>query len=684
MNIGQNHFGSQNENQALLAAVPMFATLSLIEIQLLMSFAEEIVFSAGTPIVVQGQLIDSIYVIQAGEVEVTAQARRRKKLANIINITQTPLGILTKGDTIGLSSSGFFSNTGMRTASVTALTQTHVLKLNLKALQNFWQQHPQVPSEMADATEQILRVSLIKQSLPFNHLSPERLMALALQVEELNLPANSIVFQQGEAGDRCYFIREGQIEIVATDTEGTTKQLALLNPPALFGEATLITRTPRNATARAVVGTTLLLLKHEYLAELIANENAVAQMMMNLMVDRSRPQKNAHIIAHTRTASDKQKITILKNPDNGKYFTLSPDGWFIWQQMNGKKTMQEITMSLAQEYDIFAPDIVAALITKLAQAGFIVNIIGSPTSLAAKVPLLTKICQKLKKLGEIRFAFSNVDQWITKIYHKIGWLFFTNLGKIFLNALIALGFLIFALTTKHVLQMFQYNSSSWLYLLALIPLMLISVALHEMGHALTTKSFGHDVHYMGIGWNWFVPVAFTDTSDMWLATRGPRIAVNLAGVYTDILVAGIASLSLLVVPNHFCQVLLWLFALFTYISAFRMLSPLAELDGYYVLMDIFDRPKLRHNAVLWLVKGLPLAIKRPGLLRLHLPEISYWLACLVFLILLSLLTVLVQEFLFKLLHYRPANPLLMVILPFVAVLVSSLKIVAEIRRQAEK
>ncbi len=47
---------------------------------------------------------------------------------------------------------------------------------------------------------------------------------------------------------------------------------------------------------------------------------------------------------------------------------------------------------------------------------------------------------------------------------------------------------------------------------------------------LMTKYYGHEVHYMGVGWYWLRPVAFTDTSDMWLSTKKPRVMVNLAGI----------------------------------------------------------------------------------------------------------------------------------------------------------
>ena len=245
------------------------------------------------------------------------------------------------------------------------------------------------------------------------------------------------------------------------------------------------------------------------------------------------------------------------------------------------------------------------------------------------------------------------------------------------------GFISFINNTDSVLLFFSIKHVSLLLLLGLIPLSLIEAMLHELGHAFTVKAFGREVHYLGVGWYWFAPIAFTDTSDMWLATRKPRMFVNLAGIYVDVLVAGISALLILIIPNPYIQGMLWLFALYTYIGGFRMMSPLQEMDGYYVLMDWVEKPRLRHAAVLWLVKKFPQAIRHPKLFREYKPEVIYWLACLLFLICATLLTLMVQTFVFAVLGIT-ANPYISLILPFLVVLFSSLNIIADIRNQAEE
>jgi putative peptide zinc metalloprotease protein len=660
---------------AMIKGLPCFSMLSAKEADELTELATEKHFKPDENIVIENDLVDCVYIIVSGQAEVTHQIVKKKKLLKI------PVAILTRGESIGLNDTGFFSSTGKRTATVTAVSEMTALSITLKDLHNFLQIHPHLQTAMYATASQMLRVKLIKQSLPFHRLSHERSMWLANQVEEITVPAGTIIFNQGDEGDRCYLIRSGQVEITATDENGVEQQLAILTPPTLFGEATLITRSPRNATARAIENCELFILPHVHLSELIETEDNVANMFMSLMVDRSRPVQNPNVSMHPRTTVDGQPIVILKNPDNGSYFKLSDQGEFIWQQLDGRQTMQDVTLSLAEQFNVFAPDVVAALISKLARAKFVENLDVDEDVAYHAQPIWIRAMLRIRKLLEARIAIGDADKWITKTYNSFVRYLFTRIGQIMLGLLAVLGVIGFADTTPHILTLFKTIPNMWWLLILLIPFTILSTALHELGHAFATKAFGYEVHYMGVGWYWISPVAFVDTSDMWLSTRWPRTVVNLAGVYTDILNAGIATLLIFVIPNSYVQAFLWIYALYAYINAFRMLSPLQELDGYYVLMDLLERPQLRKSAVIWLVKDFPKALRHPRLFRQNWPEVCYWLACIVFLMLVTLLTLLIQSFVFKILGIHSSNPFVSLALPFFVVIVSSLNVIADIRSQ---
>lgn len=664
-----------DKRREILAAIPCFAGLSKDQCEEFIELMREMTVSVNETIVVENKVVDSIYFIVSGNAEVSQEIKKFKKIKIV------PVASLNPGDTIGLNEAGFYSQSGVRTATVTALTDMLLLKLDLKDLYGFLEKH-QLNKTMQIASLQMLRMYFIKQSLPFSNLSLQRLQNLAEKVIEREFAANTIIFKQGDKGDTCYLITSGSVEIFTQDANDKENSVAILKPPSLFGEATLITEEPRNATARTREPTKVLCLKREYLIELLESEKNVAQVFMNLMIDRSRPLQNPHVTVHERQTEDGTSIVILKNPQVGTYFKLSDEGFYIWTLLDGERTLQEITLNLAEKYGVFAPDMVAALISKLARANFICNIELEDT-VNTKKSWFANLTLKIRRLSEFRYAIGDVDGWITRIYQRYIHYFVSKPAQFVLAFFAMLGFFAFVFNTGDVLLFFSDKHASLWLLLGILPFSLCSVILHELGHAFAVKAFGREVHFMGIGWFWVTPVAFTDTSDMWLAARKPRMWVNLAGIYVDILFAGAVALCMFLTNSLYLQCLFWLFALYTYIGAIRHLSPLQEMDGYYALMDWVDRNRLRQSAIKWLLKGFPQALKQPSLFKQHKPEVTYWLACIFYLILLTLLTLVVQAFVFIIFGIESPNRYLVLALPLLVAIVSSLPIIDELRRSED-
>ncbi len=639
-----------------------------IELAILM---EKEHYSAGQLIVQEGDLIEKVYIIVSGQAEVNQKIEK----TNTLEL----LAVISAGDAIGLNDTGFFSLTGKRTASVIALSEMTLLSLSLKQLHSFLQKYSYSQSKMLASTEHMLKILLIKNSLPFANISHERVEWLANHVEKMSVAAGEYIFRQGEKGSKCYLIESGKIAIVATAAKGTKNPLAVLRTPSLFGEAVMMTREARSASAKAQEDCVLLALDYTYLTELIESESEVAKTFMTLMIERSQPLQDPHVTDHHRQSAEGQAIVILKNPMTQHYFKLSSQGWFIWQQLDGKKTMQTITLAFAEKFHVFAPEVIVTLISRLAHAGFVQQVAIHQDDYVSQNRWV-KCFTRLKNILDVSYAFGNVDKKLEKIYNKGIYLLFTRRGEILLALYALAGFIAFLCLTNDTIDSFVLMPNIWYLLIPFVPFTLISVALHELGHAFATKSFGHEVHYMGDGWSWFRPLAFTDTSDMWLSTRGPRIVVNLAGVYIDSIVAGSCALTMLLISNPYIQAFLWLFALFTYINAFRMMNPLQDLDGYYALMDYVDKPKLRESSLRWLIHDFSKALRQPKLFHQNKAELGYWVSCLIFIVMTSCITWFVQTFIMKSLGLQTSSLLLTLSLPVLMGLLSSLVIVRDIKK----
>lgn len=655
-----------------IQAIPCFSALTTAQYKELIECMKVIHYGPGENIVTEGAVIDSVYILVDGKAEVTHAQQKAHKMTHI------PVAILSAGDTIGLNEAGFYSDTGLRTATVAAITEVVVLCLTIKELQSFLQING-LENSLSTAAKQMLRLQIIKQSLPFSTLSAERIKWLDAQVKEETFFPGDILFHQGDSGTQCYLICSGQIEIVRRDENGEEKRIALLRSPALFGETTLITKQVRNATARVIEKAELLSLDQALLHEVMETEKNVATVFMHLLVDRSRPIQNPHVTSHQLTTATGEVITILKNLENHSYFKLSREGMCIWEQLNGNHTLQELTLILADQYNVFAPDMVAGLISRLIKEKFISNV-QLNDEISSHQSMMARCMGKIRQLAQMRYAFGDADPWLTNMYQKYIHYLFTKSAQLIFSLIAILGFFAFIFNTADVLLFFNYKHATLLLLLALLPLSLIGVVLHELGHAFMVKAYEREVHYMGVGWFWIAPIAFTDTSDMWLAERRPRMLVNLAGIYVDMIVAGFSALSMFLTNNPYIQCILWSFAIYTYLRAFHKLSPLQELDGYYALMDWVEKPHLRQSAVSWLLNQFPRAILHPRLFRQHRAEVIYWLACLLFIIFTSLLAFIVQGFVLMIFGVEISNPYVTFTFPIVVAIISTLGIAAEIRK----
>jgi putative peptide zinc metalloprotease protein len=109
------------------------------------------------------------------------------------------------------------------------------------------------------------------------------------------------------------------------------------------------------------------------------------------------------------------------------------------------------------------------------------------------------------------------------------------------------------------------------------------------------------------------PAFFVDTTDIWLAPPRARIVSAFAGVFSGFVLGGLASLGLALGElGTLAAGLLYEVAFLGYVASAANLLPLLELDGYYILVDLLDLPRLRERSFAFLTRGLPRRLARRG------------------------------------------------------------------------
>lgn len=119
-----------------------------------------------------------------------------------------------------------------------------------------------------------------------NALDKEDLDVLARRARYQLFAAGEKVCVQGEPGDSFYIIKNGKVEVTATDARGEVFLSAEMNPGNYFGEMALLTGEPRSATVAAMVDSELLRLGKEDLRTIIKENPEVEKVISNILAQR--------------------------------------------------------------------------------------------------------------------------------------------------------------------------------------------------------------------------------------------------------------------------------------------------------------------------------------------------------------------------------------------------------------
>lgn len=101
----------------------------------------------------------------------------------------------------------------------------------------------------------------------FLRLTSEERAVLTRAAQVRRYPPGSRIVVQGEAGDRFFALRSGEVCVERELESGMVKEEARLGPGDCFGELALLEQTPRTATVRAVTETVALTLSREDFAK---------------------------------------------------------------------------------------------------------------------------------------------------------------------------------------------------------------------------------------------------------------------------------------------------------------------------------------------------------------------------------------------------------------------------------
>jgi len=104
----------------------------------------------------------------------------------------------------------------------------------------------------------------------------------------MTLKHGETLFERGDAGDGCYWLRRGVLEVCVASADGEQRILAILGPGAIVGEIAMIDGLPRSATIRAVRDCVLTFVSRAAFTELLDRNPHLHSDIVNTLAARLR------------------------------------------------------------------------------------------------------------------------------------------------------------------------------------------------------------------------------------------------------------------------------------------------------------------------------------------------------------------------------------------------------------
>jgi putative peptide zinc metalloprotease protein len=321
------------------------------------------------------------------------------------------------------------------------------------------------------------------------------------------------------------------------------------------------------------------------------------------------PARSAKVNVKTMIVDGKPQY-IMKNHSTGAYYDLDALSNDIWNLIDGKRNLSEITDEILEKWKEKDESADADTVKE------VVSFFAESDCLRAQHELVRKKRVRLVSAFEIDVSLiENSKASLRRIYKTIRPLFkspllWVTLGFIGINSIAFSGRFAsifadsanFEILGSTVVGFFFYS------FVVLGP----AIIIHELAHAITLVHYGGTPGEIGTGLFYFGPMFYVDATDSWMLLRRQRVMVMMAGSISTLLIASIIVTWGFLVPfPSSVSTIMYMAAFFCFYSTLMNLAPPFETDGYYVLTDLLNMPNLREDAYNYLKTGIKKALRRP-------------------------------------------------------------------------
>jgi len=296
---------------------------------------------------------------------------------------------------------------------------------------------------------------------------------------------------------------------------------------------------------------------------------------------------------------------VVKDPISLQYFRMTDEDYYLATLFDGVRTFGQVRVAYQQRFPHVRLDYTAEEVNErvlrfandLAMLQFL-SVQGMRLKArfdAAKTAKKKKggLYALTNKVFFFRFSLFDPDKIFGAMARPMWWIW-TKQAMWISIALIAAGVVVFLQNAEGLDEAFA-NIFHWENLALMWVTTILIKSVHELGHGLTCKHFGGEVHEVGFMSLVFTPYFFVNVTDSWvMPNRKHRILVSAAGIYVELIFAALAVFLWAVVqPGWFKDFLFNIILIASVSTILFNANPLMRFDGYYIMTDLIEVPNLQ-------------------------------------------------------------------------------------------
>ena len=327
-----------------------------------------------------------------------------------------------------------------------------------------------------------------------------------------------------------------------------------------------------------------------------------------------RPERVApdeYELAEVMSRVRSQHSFILKNRRTDRYLMLSEPERFLWDQMDGRTSLQDIATAYVLKYGQFDFDLIPALIRKLQQAQLLTLTPASRLRRALARNRRRRMARTaelaLMALERINISSRRVHPFFDRVYRWGGFLLFTRVALAVCVVLGVLGAIAGVRLWPNADDItLGLGRSPLLAAVGVKLLFFVTLAGHQIVHGLALVHYGRRVREFGFTFlHGFVPTFYVDVTDIFMANQRARVVTALSGAVVHLVLGALCFVVALRMSPGFVQAFVAAAGVIQWQSFVVALYPFCfvEMDGYHVLVDLLGVPTLKHDALAY-VRGL--------------------------------------------------------------------------------